>query len=306
VTAPACVVLGYGHFGCVGLEAALAAGARVPLALSHHDNPADDRWWPSFAERCAADAIPVLLDADLAAGSGACARIAALAPDFILSFTFKQLVGGHLLALAGRGGYNLHPSLLPRYRGRAPLNWQLLHGESRVGMTLHRMVERADAGDIVAQEAIEVGPDEDILTVTRRLLARAPAMLERALRELFAGTARHRQQDLAAGSVFGGRRPADGEIDWTRPARAVHNLVRAVAPPWPGAFTWLEGERLLLARSAVAADDGRHGAPGTVLGDGSIACGGGRLTPIALFNSRSRPQTLQPGAILGRPHPGSP
>lgn len=306
MTAPVCVVLGYSHFGCAGLDAVLAAGGQVALALSHHDNPADNRWWPSFAERCAALGIPVLLDADLSAQAPTVVRIAALKPDFILSFTFKHLVGEHVLGLAGRGAYNLHPSLLPHYRGRAPLNWQLLHGEPRVGMTLHRMVARADAGDIVAQQAIDVGPDEDVYAVTQRLLAVAPAMLVSALRAVFAGTAQHRPQDISAGSVFGGRKPEDGEIDWSRPARAVHNLVRAVAPPWPGAFTWLDDERLLIHRTWVADEAGRHGRPGTVLGDGSVACGAGRLTPIALFNTRAQPQTLPPGAILGRRHPGHP
>ena len=306
MTAPVCVVLGYSHFGCAGLDAVLAAGAQVPLALSHHDNPADNRWWPSFAERCVKHLIPVLLDADLAVGSPVVARIAALQPDFILSFTFKHLVDDHVLALPRRGAYNLHPSLLPQYRGRAPLNWQLIHGETRVGMTLHRMVARADAGDIVAQQAIDIGPDEDVHAVTQHLLAIAPGMLDGALRALFAGAARHRPQDISKGSVFGGRKPEDGEIDWSQTARAVHNLVRAVAPPWPGAFTWLGGERLLINRTRVAEDAGRHGLPGTVLRDGTVACGTGRLTPIALFNTRSQPQTLQLGAVLGRRHPGSP
>ncbi len=306
MTAPVCVVLGYSHFGCAGLDAALAAGAQVPLAFSHHDNPVDNRWWPSFAEHCTGHGISVLLDADLSAGSPNVARIAALKPDFILSFTFKHLVGEHVLSLAKRGAYNLHPSLLPQYRGRAPLNWQLLHGEPRVGMTLHRMVARADAGDIVAQQAIDVGPDDDVYAVTQRLLSVAPDMLVSALRDLFAGTARHQPQDIGTGSVFGGRKPDDGEIDWSRTARTVHNLVRAVAPPWPGAFTWLGGERLVVGRTRVINEAGQHGQPGTVLDDGSVACGAGRLTPIALFNARAQPQTLQPGAVLGRRNPGTP
>jgi UDP-4-amino-4-deoxy-L-arabinose formyltransferase/UDP-glucuronic acid dehydrogenase (UDP-4-keto-hexauronic acid decarboxylating) len=295
---PVCVALAYGHFGCAGIEALLRAGAYVPLVLSHADHPGENRWWPSVERLCHRHGIPVLLDVPLGEDGAALARLRGLRPDFLFSFYFKHLVGAALLGLPGRGAYNLHGSLLPKFRGRAPINWQLVHGERRSGLTLHEMVPRADAGRIVAQQAVEVDPDQDAFGLTQQLLGIAPAFLAGAFDALFAGTARPRAQDLAQGSVFGGRRPDDGRIDWSRPARAIHDLVRAVAPPWPGAFTFRGGERLFVNRTRVAAERGALAAPGTVLPDGTIACGAGAIDPVGLFNVWAQPQLFPPGTQL--------
>jgi UDP-4-amino-4-deoxy-L-arabinose formyltransferase/UDP-glucuronic acid dehydrogenase (UDP-4-keto-hexauronic acid decarboxylating) len=300
-----CVVCAYGHFGCAGLDALRAAGADIRLVFSHADDPREQRWWPSVVDWCRTAGIPVLLDEPLTTGSTALARLQAIGADFIFSFYYRHLLGQQVLDAARRGAYNLHGSLLPKYRGRAPINWQLVHGERRSGVTLHQMVARADAGMIIAQSEIAVGPDQDAYGLTQQLLASASILLAETLPRLFLGTQPTRAQDLSQGSVFGRRTPDDGRIDWSCPARSVHDLVRAVAPPWPGAFTFCGSQRLSVNKTRVLSDHGSTGEPGRVLGDGSIACGSGRLLTLDIVNSQAQPVALAAGTRLSS-HPGVP
>lgn len=294
---PRVAVFAYGGFGCAGIDALVQAGATIVLGVSHHDDPRETRWWPSVAERLAGLGAPCVLDPDMRATdeSSVYARLQALAPDFLFSFYYRKMLPERVLLLARRGAYNLHGSLLPRFRGRAPINWQLVHGEPRSGLTLHRMVRSADAGDIVAQLATDVDPDEDAYALTTRLLALAPGLLAGVLPALFAGTAVHRPQDHRLATVFGGRTPADGLIDWRWQARRVHNLVRAVAPPWPGAFTFLRGARVAVHRTRVTAERGVIGAPGEVVADGIVACGAGSVELLACADAHGRPLALTCG-----------
>jgi len=179
------------------------------------------------------------------------AKVQALQPDFLFSFYYRSMLGRPLLATARRGAFNMHGSLLPRYRGRAPVNWAVLHGETQTGATLHEMVVKPDAGRIVDQEAVPILPDDLAVDVFGKVTGAAERVLARSLPGLVDGSAVLRPQDLSKGSYFGGRRPEDGRIDWAQPAKRIHDLVRAVAPPYPGAFTDLEGSRLRVLRTRL-------------------------------------------------------
>jgi len=176
-------------------------------------------------------------------------QVRAARPDFLFSFYYRSMLGATLLSLPARGAYNLHGSLLPKYRGRVPVNWAVLNGESETGATLHAMAAKPDAGDIVGQQAVPILPDDTAVEVFRKVSVAAELVLHRCLPGLIAGTAPRRAQDLAAGSYFGGRSARDGAIDWRRGVRAAHNLIRAVAPPYPGAFTEAEGTPVRILRS---------------------------------------------------------
>jgi methionyl-tRNA formyltransferase len=143
----------------------------------------------------------------------------------------------------------VHGSLLPKYRGRVPVNWAVLHGERETGATLHAMVAKPDAGGIVDQMAVPILPDDTALDVFRKVTFAAEVVLDRSLPKLLEGRANPIPQDLARGSNFGGRRPEDGRIDWSQPGQRIHDLVRAVAPPYPGAFTEVAGRRLRILRT---------------------------------------------------------
>jgi methionyl-tRNA formyltransferase len=161
------------------------------------------------------------------------------------------MIGAPLLNAARLGALNIHGSMLPRYRGRAPVNWAILHGEPQTGATLHYMTERADAGDIVDQLAVPILKDDEARDVFGKVTMAAEIILARSLPGLINGTAPRVPQQLEAGQYYGRRRPEDGRIDWTRSATDIHNLVRAVAPPFPGAFGDVEGQRWMIHKTRV-------------------------------------------------------
>jgi len=238
---PRIAVFAYSAVGHACLKALIGLRAAPALVVSHEDDPNETRWFPSVAELARAHGLP-LVTREIADGPAVAEALAAAGPDLILSFYYRRMIPLRLLRPARLGAFNMHGSLLPRYRGRAPVNWAVLHGERQTGVTLHEMVGRADAGDIVDQEAVPIGPDDTAYEVMQRLVPAAVAVLERQLPALLAGTAPRRPQDESQATTFGGRGPEDGRIDWCRPAQAVHDLVRAVAPPFPGVFSDLTGE----------------------------------------------------------------
>ena len=165
-----------------------------------------------------------------------------------------------MIALAPLGAYNLHGSLLPKYRGRAPVNWMLANGEREAGATLHHMVARADAGDIVAQRAVEITDDDTALTLYRKIVPLGAALIREYHPLIAAGVAPRQAQDLAQGNYFGRRTPADGRIDWRWPARRIFNLVRAVTHPYPGAFGFIGSRKVYIWTAMIGVEDGhpRH------------------------------------------------
>ena len=165
-------------------------------------------------------------------------------PDLIFTFYYRHLLGSAWLAMPKRGALNMHGSLLPKYRGRAPVHWAILRGETSTGASLHYMLEKPDAGALVDQQAVPILPNDTALEVSLKVAQAARQVLARSLPKLIAGSAQARALDLTQGSYFGRRRPEDGRIDWRAGARAVHDLVRAVAPPFPGAFTHVNGLKL--------------------------------------------------------------
>jgi methionyl-tRNA formyltransferase len=229
-------VFAYSDTGHACLKALLERGENVVLVATHTDSPSEMSWFPSVAELAKKKGIePILVDDPK--DPALLERVRAAAPDLVFSFYFRQMLPPEVLDLPRLGAFNMHGSLLPRYRGRAPVNWAVLRGETETGATLHVMTARADAGDIVDQEAVEIGPDDTGLMVQRKVSAAAVKILERRIEELKAGTAPRRPQDDSKASRFGRRQPEDGQIDWSQSAKSVHDLVRAITAPFPGAFT---------------------------------------------------------------------
>ncbi|MGE0711092.1 MAG: formyltransferase [Planctomycetota bacterium] len=258
------VVLAYHEMGYAGLETLLAHEVPIEAVFSYEDDPGENCWFGSVLELARSRGIETHTPRDLNQPEWV-ERLRALEPDLLFSFYYRQLVKRPVRAIPRLGCFNLHGSLLPRYRGRSPLNWQLVHGERVSGVTLHRMVARADAGDIVDQEAIPVLEEDTALTLYRRMVDVSRVVLGRSLPGLLAGTAPRRKQDESQATVFGGRKPEDGRIDWRQSALRIHDLVRAVAPPWPGAFCDTPRGRLAVhATRRIAAPAAPALAPGQV------------------------------------------
>lgn len=262
------VVFAYHTVGVRCLQVLLDQGVKVALVVTHEDDPGEQIWFDSVAGLARAHGIPAITPDDPNTPE-LMARIQGLAPDFLFSFYYRRMLSPGLLASATRGAFNMHGSLLPKYRGRVPINWAILKGETETGATLHEMVARPDAGRIVDQDAVPIGPDDLAIDVFHKVTNAAAVVLARSLPGLIAGTTVMKAQDLSQGSYFSGRKPEDGRIDWSQGARAIHDLVRAVAPPYPGAFTTVAGNRLRILRTRME--------PGlTVRPDGpGLYCDGG-------------------------------
>jgi methionyl-tRNA formyltransferase len=270
------VVFAYHNVGARCLRVLCAHGVDVPLVVTHADDPAETCWFEHV--RDVADDLGLnWIAPDDANAPDVVARIAALAPDFLFSFYYRRMLGADLLALPARGALNMHGSLLPRYRGRAPVNWAVLHGERSTGATLHYMVSKPDAGDIVAQQAVPILPDDTAREVFDKVTVAAEIALDAVLPALLAGRAPRRPNLVADGSYFGGRTPEHGRIDWQRHARDIHNLVRAVAPPYPGALTTVAGRPARVLATRVADAQAAPAAARLYMRDARIyaACGGG-------------------------------
>lgn len=280
------VVFGYHTMGCLGFEALLRHGFEVTAVLTHRDNPSEEVWWDSLAARAEARGVPVHYPEDPKSPDFQ-ALVAAQRPDFLFSFYYRYMIPPAVLELAPRGALNLHGSLLPRYRGRAPVNWVLVEGQTETGVSLHYMVAKPDAGDLVDQERVGIDFADTAFTLYGKLEEAARRLLDRALPALAAGTARPVPLDISQGSYRGGRKPADGRIDWNGSARRIYDLVRGVTHPYPGAFTTLRGRRLLVWWALpVDGLDSPAAAPGTVTAidrDGiRVAAGEGAVQLITL------------------------
>jgi len=288
VSGPKAVVFAYHDVGVRCLKVLLSAGVEIPLVVTVADDPRENRWYGSVAETAADYGLEVIKPAG-AATPELEARVRSLEPDFLFSFYYRSLLPAGLLASARRGALNMHGSLLPKYRGRAPVNWAILKGESETGATLHYMVEKADAGDIVDQLAVPILADDDAREVFVKVTVAAETILARSLPKLIAGTAPRRPQGMPAGPCYGRRTPEDGRIDWSRSAREIHNLVRAVAPPFPGAFAEVGGERWDIHRTRLSERPAPRAGAWLFGADGGLyaACGGGGvLQLLGVVNAR--------------------
>lgn len=271
------VVFAYHNVGVRCLKVLLARGVDVALVVSHEDNPNETIWFDSVASLCREHGLPCITPADAAAPE-VFAQVQAAQPDFIFSFYYRYMLPPALLALAKEGAYNMHGSLLPKYRGRVPINWAVLHGESETGATLHEMVAKPDAGAIVAQTAVPILPDDTAFEVFGKVVVAAEQTLWNVLPKMLDGQTPKLPNDLSKGSYFGGRKPEDGRIDWSQPAQNVYNLHRAVAPPYPGAWSEIAGRTFVLGEAGLSSRKLPDLPPGLAVVDNCIfgVCGDGR------------------------------
>lgn len=274
-----CVVLAYSNIGCAGIEALVKNGFEVAAVFTHPDKSTENIWFRSAAETAVANNIPVFAPEDINHPIWV-ERIKELKPDFIFSFYYRELVGKEILSIPSKGCMNLHGSLLPAYRGRCPINWVLVNGETETGVTLHYMTEKPDAGDIVAQKKVAITEDDTALSLHKKCTEAATALLNETLPKIKEGTASKTAQDNSKSSYFGGRTPEDGEICWEKSATEVRNLVRAVTTPFPGAYSYIGDRKILIWQTAIENKISKKDArPGDIISREPlvVACGVGAV-----------------------------
>lgn len=243
-------------------------------------------------------------------------RVRAMRPDLILVIGWTRLLGAGILAIPPLGAIGFHASLLPRYRGRAPVNWAIINGETETGNTMFFLDGGVDTGDIIAQRRIVISAEDTCATLYEKVAAEAIGMLRENLPLLKRGAAPRLSQDHAKATVMPARRPEDGLIDWSKNPAALHNWIRALTHPYPGAFTYL-GSRPLFVWKGEPARTG-SGAPGEILhaapGEGIVVAAGAGAIRIERAQMKDDAEEeagilaerhrLHPGAILGAPAAG--
>jgi len=296
------IFMGYHNIGYACLEALIEMcggfGDEIVAVVTHADDPRENIWFTSVRDLAFENYLPVYQPAN-PNDPAFVAAMQALKPDWLFSCYYRHMLKQPVLDLPRLGALNLHGSLLPRYRGRCPVNWVLVHGETETGLTLHYMEAKADRGDIVAQERVPITPEDTAVTLFARMTAAAGQLFRETYPRLRTGQAPRRPQDHAQASCFGGRTPEDGRLDWRQPATGNYNLMRAVTHPYPGAFTTLAGRKLFiwngrpLAAPAAASD-----APGRITialpGEGLVVATGDGHFLITQAQWQDEPEFLGP------------
>lgn len=234
------IVCAYSPVGTAALEGILEAGILVK-ALYTYPQGADEGWFTPPAQVAQAHGIPVRMVPDFNADD-VYDTLRQEAPDMLLSFYFREMIQARILEVPRLGAFNLHGSQLPKYRGRAPINWVLVKGERETGITLHEMTPKPDAGDLLGQTAIPIDWDETAYSLTMKSAQAGRALVRTVVPRIVAGTAeRIDQKTLGPSTYFGGRKPADSRLAFTMGVQEAFDQIRAVADPWPNAF--LETDR---------------------------------------------------------------
>lgn len=297
-------VFGYGLVGHTCLKALIDAGENIVGVFTHPDAPSEPLWFPSVAQLAKDHGIPVIATEDPKDAS-VLAALPDMQPDLLFSFFYRKMIPQSILDIPHLGSFNMHGSFLPRFRGRAPINWVLVHGETQTGATLHHMVKSADAGAIVDQEAVPIGPIDTAFHLTHKISKAAVHVLLRQLPALKEGRAPAIPQDDTKATYFGGRSAKDSQIDWRQSAWQIHNLIRAVPYPYfPPAFTEYKGEKLEVPANRLPEGKLLETAakPGQVIAKGEdwirVACGDGE--DFLDITALSRPiADMKVGDILG-------
>jgi methionyl-tRNA formyltransferase len=276
------VFMGTPEFALPTLEGLFAFGLPVIGVYTQPDRPSGrgKQLTPSPVKRLAMDhGLPVCQPLKLRLPE-VVEELRALAPDLIVVVAFGQILPKSVLDIPQYGCINVHASLLPKYRGAAPINKAILDGETETGVTTMVMDVGLDTGDMLVKRATPIGPEETAGNLHDRLAILGREAMNETLERLCAGTLVREKQDDALSCYAPMLKKEDGRLDWTRPAAALHNQVRGL-DPWPGAYTMLHGEPLKLARTRPL-DETHNSAPGTVLGADAvgvrIACGSGVLS----------------------------
>jgi methionyl-tRNA formyltransferase len=258
------LVFAYHNMGIAGLDALKRHGYEISAIFTHEDDPGENCWFGSVKEWARKNNIETITAEDLSSPQWI-KKIESLQPDFLFSFYYRRMIGKDIVSIPKYGAFNLHGSYLPYYRGRCPVNWVIINGEKKTGVTLHYMIEKPDAGDIVGQKEGLIASTDTARTLYDKLCQAATLLLDELLPQMKQGKIPRCRQDLTKGSYFGGRRPEDGRIDWNRGADEIYNLIRGVTGPYPGAFASYNNDEKIIIWWAEPAVPMGEGVPGTVV-----------------------------------------
>lgn len=301
------VFMGTPSFAVASLEALVRAGHQVAGVFSQPDKPVgrhQNKLQPTpVKERAQAHGIPVCQPETLRDGA-ALALLRELDPELIVVAAYGRFLPDDILALPPKGCINVHSSLLPKYRGSAPINWAILNGDSETGVTIQRMAHDMDAGDIILQRATLIGETEDAAALYDRLAELGGELVVEAVAQIEAGTAIRTPQDHTQATQAPMLSRALSPINWTRPAQAVHDQVRGLYP-WPAASTdVISGDTIKIYRSSLPGKTVST-YPGVIVSAGKegidIACGDGRVLRVLELQAPGGKRMSAAAYLAGHP-----
>ena len=300
---PRIILFAYHQLGHDTLKMLHERGDNVVAVFTHEDNPNEKVFFDTPAIYAKAHGIPFYTPKSVKKPEQV-EFVKSLQPDLIFSFYYRLIIPQEILDLPKLGAFNMHGSLLPKYRGRAPVNWVVVNGETESGVTLHHMVAEVDAGDIVDQEAFPIEDEDTAYDVGKKTFVAAQKVIQRQIDALLTGTAPRRPQNHAESTYFGGRTPEDGRIDWALTTQEIYNLIRAVTHPFPGAFTTLEGAEFKIWKSRRLPRADRPAVPGEIVCASplQIATSDGVLEVLEHDGAEAIKDKLTKGSILGQDH----
>lgn len=305
------IFMGTPEFAVPSLDALLNSKHNVAAIVTQPDKPAgrEKRLTPPPVKVRALKAGLTVLQPERIKDEGFIKTLSELIPDIIVVAAFGKILPSKILHLPKHGCINVHASLLPKYRGAAPINWAIINGEKETGITIMQMDEGLDTGDILLQEGIPIAKDDTTGTLSVRLSQLSVKLLIKALEAIDVDRIKAIPQDNSKASFAPILKKGNGRIDWTREAEDIYNMVRGM-DPWPGAFTYYKGEVWRVWKTAVG--NNSNGTPGTVINvDGGkidIACGKGAIsiTEMQPANKKRmvvsdflRGNKIETGIILG-------
>ena len=283
---PSIALFAYSEVGSACLEHLIRDGANVAVVYTHEDDPQEEIWFRSAKEMAQKNSIEVRTPTKIEQDEIDFLR--QLRPELIFSFYYRAMIPKEVLEIPKLGAYNMHGSLLPKYRGRACVNWAVINGEKETGATLHVMTEFADRGDIVAQKSVPIALEDTAYDVFLKITDASRDILASCLPSLENFTAEKFPQDELKATKFGRRRPEDGEIDWNKSASEIYNLVRALTHPFPGAFTIWKDKKVFIWKAIP--DEGKS-APGKIISESPMLVGTGQgLLRILRIQTEGEPE----------------
>lgn len=299
--------MGTPDFAVPSLEALVAAGHQVVGVFSQPDKPKNRgmKLLSTPVKVCAqAHDIPVFQPTKLRDGT-ALETIRQLAPDLIVVAAYGRILPQEILDAPPLGCINVHSSLLPKYRGSAPIHWAILNGDQETGVTIMHMALALDAGDIIAQKTTPIDPDETVETLHDRLAQLGAELLVETVARIADGTATRMPQEESQVTLAPMLSRALSPMDWTRPARALHDQVRGLIP-WPAAVTELNGTRCkIFATTVLQETTGK--APGSILAADKkglkVACGEGTVLQIDQLQADGGKRMAAADYLRGHPIP---
>lgn len=287
-------VFAYSEVGYSCLEQLIRMGEDIVFVVTHRDNKNENIWFRSVGELAHKFNIPLLKPESIKEGKFINV-ISSFKPDVILSFYFRKIFSEELVSIPSLGCINLHGSLLPTYRGMAPVNWAIINGGKETGVTFHYMTQKVDAGPIIVQKRIKIENDDTGLSLTKKIASCGAKLLEDVVEGLNKQNLRSTLQDETKATYFGKRTPSMGEIDWQWDNEKIYNYVRALTSPFPGAFFVLEDKKCIIWRGEKK-ECGNREPPGTIVGISRdsviVKTGSGcfRITEVEIDGERLNPE----------------